>query len=220
MKSPSAKAKVKAFTLVELLVVIVVVLFLAGILLSSPHDNHRPTTAVCMSNQKQIALGIKLWQSDNREKFPWEISLTNSGSMEAAKRGYAADNFRTLSDYLKNPSIFVCPTDKARTAITNFALLKNSNLSYFADIETCKNLPNSILTGDRHLQSNNKPVELGLFIYSTNSMMNWTRELHGNLQNAMGVLSFADGHVEQIKGPDLNSIFQREHLATNRLCIP
>jgi len=77
------------------------------------------------------------------------------------------------------------------------------------------------LTGDRNLAKNNKPIGPGLFAYSLGSDMNWTRELHrGNPKYTLGVFSFGDGHVEVVKDVNLNPIFQRENLATNRLAIP
>lgn len=37
---------------------------------------------------------------------------------------------------------------------------------------------------------------------------------------SQGILSFADGHAERVMGADLNSVFQRECLATNHLAVP
>jgi len=221
MKLPSAKTKVEAFTLVELLVVIFIVVILAAILLPSSHVGQKAYSAMCMSNQKQIALGFIMWKSDYNEQFPWQISSTNYGAMEAANRGYAAANFQVSSNYIRWPQVLVCPTDKARNTATNVAQLRNQNISYFVALGSNTNVANNILTGDRHLEANGKPAEPGLFVYSTNLTMNWTHELHDNVKNStFGCFSFADGHAERIMDKGLNSIFQREGLATNRLCIP
>jgi prepilin-type N-terminal cleavage/methylation domain-containing protein len=225
MKTLSAKAKISGLTLIELLVVICVIAVLAAMLLPTFNGDHRHATGViCMVNQKQIAFGFTMWENDHREKFPWQVSTTNNGTMESSDWGYVAPNFNAVADYVKNPHVFVCPTDEARTEATNNAQLHNDNASYFVGLDQGTNISASILTGDRHLQSNGKPVKPGLFVYSNNLnsfSMDWTRELHGKSSTTpFGILSFDDGHVEMVRGYKLNSIFQRQGSITNRLCVP
>ena len=222
MKMPSAKAKVKAFTLVELLVVIFILLVVAVLLFpTGPRKSSRANLPMCMNNQKQIALAFMMWTDDHSEQFPWQVSSANGGTMEYAARGYAAPNFQVLSNYLQLPIVFICPTDKSKVAATNYIQFNNQNTSYFVAFDFGTNNSVSILTGDRNLESNGKPAKPGSFIYSANANMNWTPELHNNLKNwAAGVLSFNDGHAEATKVANLNSIFQREGLATNHLAVP
>jgi hypothetical protein len=162
---------------------------------------------------------------DNNGKLPWQISVTNGGTMEYAERGYAAPNFQILSNYLMKPSVLVCPTDKSKTVASNFARLDNQNVSYFIAFDPGTNLAVgvpavSILTGDRHLECNSKPLKPGLFVYSNGFAMNWTHELHGSGRMPFGCLSFADGHAEVVVGERLTSIFQSQGSATNRLAVP
>jgi hypothetical protein len=177
-----------------------------------------------MSNQKQIALGFLLWKSDHGEKFPWQVSVTTNGTMESSDRGYAAPNFSVVTDYIKNPQVFVCPTDETKIMATNLVQIHNQNISYFVGLDQGTNAPESILTGDRHLQANGKAVKFGLFVYLNSFSMGWTRELHAKNGNApFGVLSFADGHAEIVRttsGNNLNSIFLRQGSITNRFCFP
>jgi len=51
---------------------------------------------------------------------------------------------------------------------------------------------------------------------TTNFDMNWTFEIH--LKG--GNLAFADSHVEWVNTTQLNSVVQRQLLATNRLVVP
>jgi hypothetical protein len=225
MKTPSAKAKFEAFTLVELLAVIFILALLAALLLPALADrNHKHSpTAWCMSNQKQIAIGFIMRKSDNGERFPWKVSTTNGGTFEAAARGYAAPSFQCLSNYIPMTSVFVCPTDTSRIQATNFAQFRNPNVSYFFSLDSGTNAANSILTGDRHLKHFNNSVRPGLFVYSNGLTMDWSRELHpigSPSYLSQGILSFADGHAERVMGADLNSVFQRECLATNHLAVP
>jgi hypothetical protein len=222
MKTLSTKAKISGLTLMEVLLVICLIFIVAAMLLLTRTGDHRHATgAVCMSNQKQIAWAFKMWMSDHGEKFPWQVSTTNNGTMESSDWGYVAPNFNAVAAYIKNPHVFVCPTDEARTEATNNAPLHNQNVSYFVGLDTNINAPVSILTGDRHLQKNAKPVKPGLFVYSKGFSMDWTKELHGKSPTVpFGVLSFLDGHAELVRGYELNSIFQRQDSFTNRLCIP
>jgi len=223
MKMPSAKAKVKAFTLVELLVVIFILAVLAALLLPAKAGRGPMYIPRCMNNQKQIALGFTMWKDDHNGQFPWQISSTNGGIMDDAARGYAAPNFQVLSDYLKSPTVFICPTDKSKVASANYNQFNNQNVSYFIAIDAATNSTVSIFTGDRHLENNGKPVKPGLFVYSNKAVINWTHELHEIRSTQIlssGVISFADCHAERILGASLNSIFQRENLATNYFAVP
>jgi prepilin-type N-terminal cleavage/methylation domain-containing protein len=224
---PSVKAKVEAFTLIELLAVIFIFALLAALLLPALADrNHKSSPiARCMNNQKQIAIGLMAWKTDHGEQFPWKVSSTNGGTFEAAARGYAAPSFQCLSNYIgiTSVSVFVCPTDTSRIQATNFVQFRNLNVSYFFSLDTSTNAAKSILTGDRHLKRFNNPVKPGLFVYSNALTMDWSRELHpigSPSYLSEGILSFADGHVERVMGADLNSVFQREGLATNHLAVP
>jgi prepilin-type N-terminal cleavage/methylation domain-containing protein len=223
MKTLLARAKNKGLTLFEVLVVIAVVVVLAAILLPAIVDRNskHPGQMMCMSNQKQIALGFIMWNSDNGNQFPWLVSMTNGGSMEAADRGYAAANFVCLSNYLRATPVFVCPSDTNKATAADFTRMNNLNLSYFVSVDAATNATDSILSGDRHLAANGKPVKTGLFINTPGSKMSWTHEFHNaNPATTFGVISFEDGHAQVVKNADLNPTFLHESLATNRLDIP
>lgn len=219
MKKPPA---ITAFTLVELLTVIFVLVIFAALLIPAITDreSHKSGIAECMSNQRQIVMGFTLWKNDHNEQFPWQASITNSGTTDYPLRDAASD-FQMLSNYLDWPKVFVCPTDKARVAATNYAQFDNRNVSYFVGHDTDKNYNRSILTGDRHLEKNGKPINSGLFTYSKDCLLNWTRELHNQVKNGpIGVLSFVDGHTEAVRDINLNTVFQRQSSTTNRFVIP
>jgi len=113
--------------------------------------------------------------------------------------------------------VFVCPADKTKFAATNYNSLREDNVSYFANVDATTNNPaNTILAGDRNLSANSQLVKPGLFILTTNFDMNWTYEIH--LKG--GNLAFADSHVEWVNTTQLNSVVQRQLLATNRLVVP
>jgi Prokaryotic N-terminal methylation motif len=222
MKMLSAKAKISGLTLIEVLVVIFVIAFLFMMLLPGNRPKQRAPTVMCLNNQKQIALGFVMFNDDNYHQFPWQLSQTNNGVREKKiSNGHASEQFQPIWDYTKNLRIFICPIDKAKITATNIANFSDSNLSYFANVDSSMtNAAANILSGDRYLLANDQTVGAGLFNYLTNQTMSWSKESHNGKANLSGILSFTDGHAEIIRSTNLNSIFQREGMATDRLIVP
>jgi prepilin-type N-terminal cleavage/methylation domain-containing protein/prepilin-type processing-associated H-X9-DG protein len=106
MKSPSKQA----FTLIELLVVIAIIAILAAILFpvfARARENAR--RASCMSNLKQIGLGIMQYTQDYDEKFPnWATNIPYNAA-NPQPYGWAD----TLQPYVKSIQIFQCPSEPA-----------------------------------------------------------------------------------------------------------
>ena len=220
MKTLSAKAKISGFTLIELLVVIAIIAILAALLLPAKTGRGDRRIPWCMSNQRQIAIALTMFQGDHGGQYPWQVSTTNNGSFELVANGLASDQFSILATYLgKQPQVLRCPVDKARQAATNFSTLTNTNISYFLNLDAVANL-NSILTGDRNLEFNWKPINPGIFVQTTNITLKWVAGFHGTQDKPYGIISFADGHVQIVRQENLNQTLQNQPLATNRFCFP
>jgi prepilin-type N-terminal cleavage/methylation domain-containing protein/prepilin-type processing-associated H-X9-DG protein len=107
-------AKRSAFTLIELLVVIAIIAILAAILFpvfAQAREKARQTS--CLSNMKQMALGIITYSQDYDEMFPLatnEVNLTNPAVAPANLFDVTWVNF--TQSYIKNLSIFICPSVK------------------------------------------------------------------------------------------------------------
>ena len=75
------RAKLKAqraFTLIELLVVIAIIAILAAMLLPAVSKSKGKALRVaCISNIKQVGLGVLLWAQDQEGKFPFLVDPTN-----------------------------------------------------------------------------------------------------------------------------------------------
>jgi prepilin-type N-terminal cleavage/methylation domain-containing protein len=216
MKLPSAKMKVKAFTLVELLVVIVIVAIFVALLLPAKTGGGPSKLSRCVNNLKQIDLATLMYSQDYNGQLPWQELRTNNS---AVKTEFASSQFKILSGYYNRlPSLLVCPLDKAKTVNTNLEALTDQNISYFLNIDAPVYTTNHFIFsfGDRNLQMNGVAVKPGQFTLEKNFDMNWTREIH--LRG--GCLAFTDGHVEFNRTNSLNSFVQQLPLATNRLCIP
>ncbi len=104
--------KRKAFTLIELLVVIAIIAILAAILFpvfARARENAR--RASCMSNLKQIGLGVMQYTQDYDEFMPDNVGYPN---------GWGA----AIYPYIKSTNVFACPDDSSD--ISNPALKRNS----------------------------------------------------------------------------------------------
>ena len=220
MKTLPGKGKVSGLTLIEVLVVIIVIAVLVALLLPSLTRVRSGRQIQCLANQRQIALGIILFTYNHGGKFPAQVSITNGGSFEFAATGPASAHFQALAPYLgRQPYFLICLSDTNRHAATNFSELKNVNVSYFLNLDAATN-PASILTGDRHLDIDGKPINSGVFPQSANLELKWSGGFHGDHSKGWGYFSFADGHAVYIGAEELNLILQKQPLATNRFCFP
>jgi len=100
MSSPS-RGKRSAFTLIELLVVIAIIAILAAILFpvfAQAREKARQTS--CLSNTKQLGLGVLMYTQDYDETYPLAIreSWANSWAI-------------TTQPYIKNYDVYRCPSD-------------------------------------------------------------------------------------------------------------
>jgi len=107
-----------AFTLIELLVVIAIIAILAAILFpvfARARENAR--RASCMSNMKQMGLGVMMYVQDYDGHFPYsQILMTSMGVTPSQVPGYA--DFPSTSvvweeqtyPYVKSTQIYYCPS--------------------------------------------------------------------------------------------------------------
>ena len=220
MKTLPGKGKVSGLTLIELLVVTALVAIVLAMLLPTLNHSKRPRRGGCMNNQRQIAIALIMYQEDHNGKYPWQVSVTNNGSMEFVSSHQAYFHFRVLSNYLGNcTGQFVCPADINRQPAKNYVEYTNTNISYFLNFDVVSN-SNSIWTGDRYLEVSGKPIKSGIFVQSTNTAMNWSAGFHNIGSEPAGVFLFADSHTELIPTWKLNFCLQQQPLATNRFCFP
>ncbi len=156
-----------------------------------------------------------MYADDNNGKFPFQASVTNVPA-ELIYSNHIFPYFVKVSRALKDPRILICPFDTRQVA-ASFETLNDSNISYFLNADAIRNsATNSILSGDRFLQSSGEPVKSGLFVLTTNLNMSWTPSVH----KGGGNVAWSDGSVQQTMSQGLRSLIQSQPLATNRLLIP
>lgn len=201
----------------EMLVILVLAIFLA-IILWPANRGMMARNLNCINNLKETGLGLKIYADDNNGRFPLQTAAANTNLTESIYGDQVFPRYQVASNELGNdPKILVCPFDATRQAAASFETLNDSNVSYFFNADAIKNFStNSILSGDRFLQNNGKPVRSGLFVLTTNLNMSWTPSLH----NGGGNVLWSDGSVQQTTSDCLRSIIRNQLLATNRLLIP
>jgi competence protein ComGC len=155
--------KSEAFTLVELIGLIVVALFLVLVFLQGrPRVRNKAVRIQCINNLKQIGLAYRIWSNDNGDRYPALQSLTNGGWREFltnAGQGFLCwTNYAIVANELGNsPKILLCPSDERQPADTFSNLMSNNHLSYFVGVSADDNQPRSLLGGDRNLGAGTKP---------------------------------------------------------------
>lgn len=166
----------EAFTLIELIAVVVVVFVLMALLLPAGSDNKNPRRLQCLNNLRQIGIADYMWAEDRRGLFPVAESLTNGGWSElltnANQGSLCWTNYAIMADYFgPSPGLLICPSDerkpaeqfigKQRTGTGGADTKFNDNrtLSYFVGVSGNKAQARSLLAGDRNLGGGTEPVQ-------------------------------------------------------------
>lgn len=180
MKTQTSQ-KCAAMTLFEVLVIIAILAILFAILLPAiiPASGRRQGIN-CVNNLKEISLGYRIWEGDNGNLYPMNVSVTNGGAMESAATGDVAAVFQVMSNELSTPEILVCPLDTTHALATNFAVgFSAKNISYFAGLDATNDLnPQMLLVGDNNFSVDGVPAKAGLLKVSTNSIVAWLPGRH------------------------------------------
>ena len=175
----------KGFTLIELLVVIAIIGILAGILLpvlSRARESARKTQ--CMSNVKQIGMGLIMYANENSETFP--SSTASNPAMASLNMLY--------DTYISDNKVFNCPSDTTVTATTNagMSVYTSGGSQAFTSTQSSYGYDRS------HSQADDADVALlADRPPATPSATASTANHNGRGQNVV----YVDGHVEFVNSP-------------------
>lgn len=210
--------RIRAFTLVELLVVLAVLFIIATLVLPSPRGGMVLAPRIqCVNNLKQTGLAFRIWEGDNGDRYPMAVPGTNGGAMDFLNGPNEFRTFQVMSNELSTPRVLSCPqeTDKDRFLATNFDFFCNSNVSYFIGVDACETNPLMILSGDHNI-TDETLLKNGVLTLTTNRPARWTAEVH----NKVGNICLADGSVQQENSAGLQGQIAETGVATNRLLMP
>ena len=191
----------KGFTLIELLVVIAIIAILAAILFPVfARAREKARTASCLSNQKEICLGFKMYTNDYDEKFPgggaW-VGCSCGGVCYADK----------IYSYVKNAQIYHCPSDSNLPAgnLGDASLCSYGYNTNVADVSEaqCEAVASTILTGDAVSYTDFRQIT----VYNDGDL---DADRHSDGAN----YSFLDGHGKWVRQTQISTSFD-----TSKACF-
>jgi prepilin-type N-terminal cleavage/methylation domain-containing protein/prepilin-type processing-associated H-X9-DG protein len=236
--------RTKGFTLIELLVVIAIISILAAILFpvfARARENAR--RASCMSNLKQIGLGIIQYTQDYDEKYPQTYTYDSPSQIW----------YTSIWPYVKSAQVFQCPSDSSTTGAKNSYMVTSATYSAAAlfvvsygynyrigrEGSTTTSLssiasPSTLVmlsdagskVGADGIVTESSPVKVGgfMFLVDHGYSTGVAALLEGNNSDYVGPairhlgtvnIAFADGHVKTMKA---NSFYYDNSWQMNPVC--
>jgi type II secretory pathway pseudopilin PulG len=225
MKQASPQ-NLSAFTIIEILVIIAVLMVVASMLLPNlSRATAKAPRISCLNNLKEIGTAYRLWAGDNGDLVPSQQSVTNGGWADlltnADQGAICWTNYALMAnDMGQSPRVVICPADERTYAFSFTNDFDNTHLSYFVGVSANDTFPQSIQGGDRNLGGGNKPDPDYGFSHSNgkgndvavpiSGPVSWSLKMHsaGNSSGAGNIL-LGDGSAQQGSTVALNQIYLR-----------
>src|SRR5438445_8520214 len=114
-----SRVRFKAFTIVELIVVVAALGLLTALLVRGQADTMARANRIdCVNNLKQLGLALRMWSNDHNGRFPMQLNSDKGGSHEGIDKEQVWLHFTALSNQLSNPKVLVCRADDRQSATT------------------------------------------------------------------------------------------------------
>jgi hypothetical protein len=154
---------------------------------------------------------MRMWSNDNQDRFPWTSTNLNEKILQPYAYCLLATN------ELNSPKILACPEDKARTRATFFDQnFSDKNLSYFLGLDADETKPQTILSGDRTLTTNNT-IHTGVVTIQNSKNLSWAPGIHKDAGN----IGLGDGSSQQVSTKQIRSMIDDGKIPMpQRLLIP
>jgi len=230
MNPPLRKDTSRAFTLIELMVVIATLAIIGTMLLPAlAKAQSRAQPANCANNLKRIGIAFRLFAADHGGRFPMSVTTNQGGASDwlgTSPNMLPVNTFRVflaLSNELTTPKTVKCPSDSGRITPSNFVDManltdfskgaKNGGVSYFVNPHADESRPLAILAGDRNITNTTlNPGVGGGTAYNKQSpglkwnLMETTMKTTGwstSMHNGVGTILLSDGSVQRVSSAAL-----------------
>ena len=201
----------RAFTLLELFIVLALVLILLALILPAAliRQREKSRRIRCADNIKRTYIASALSMEDSSGgRYAACLYTNETGGWKIADATNIYIYFQVMSNDLHTPDVLHCPADLRRRAAKNFTTdFNGSRISYFLGADADETMPQMFLTGDRNL-TNGMPLSNGIMEITPQHPAGWTMEMH----HGQGNIGLADGSVQQFSATRLTG--------TNRLAFP
>ncbi|NLO07305.1 MAG: DUF1559 domain-containing protein [candidate division WS1 bacterium] len=205
----------RGFTLIELLVVIAIIAILAAILFPVfARAREKARQSSCLSNVKQLMLGILAYVQDYDETFPpyrWTqtpptaVWIDRDDSSKYDRHFWA----ECIYPYVNNMQVYFCPSNPQRMGVTSggrmYLNYAYNGVLHRTLLSSYRSVANKIAIGDVGIRDNTRTpngyVE-NWFISSSNdgrwAQISWWSDIH----NGGGNYGYIDGHAKWLSETD------------------
>jgi len=168
-----------AFSLVELLIVVALLLVLTTMYWGSSSGRHKRTLQEdCQQNLLKLYIAMQIYANDHSGKFP---VVTNAGTSEDALDPL-------VPHYTVDTSLFICPASNDASLPSGESLRQHKiSYAYYMGLRSAD--ATEVLLTDRQVDA--RPKKIGQPVFSSDG-----KPPGNNHQKDGGNLLFADGHVE------------------------